>query len=265
MVPKEEFYTVMVPHKEKKQGRLDSPVIYDASESTLLPGKQVTDKGLFSQARNVLFVGTTTDAQNLHYMLNDAERLLREAGVTPPNRPEYIVVTGETFDYPTAEANADAKMNGEPAGPAAPVVSASPSWPLPTEKSAWINSLPFSQKTLNGKAMVLWFFEEGCPKCKAKWRELNSLPLSFKGQPVIFVAVNSGNSSEAVAKYVKQNKVKLAVIADTDRQLEKLASIGEISLNNIYQTVIMTPDGQLHRADANDLKATAEAAMKLVK
>ena len=254
-VPKEEFYTVMVPHKEAKQGRLESPVIYDASENTLLPGKQVTDKGQFSEARSVLFVGTTADAKKLHHMLNDAERLLRDAGVTPPKRPDFIVVEGETFDYTAAaKANADAKMSTEPGVPssAAGSNSAAPTWPLPTDKSAWIGSLPFTQKTLNRKAMVLWFFEEGCPKCKAKWRELNSLPLTYKGTPVIFVAVNSGNSPESVADYVKQNKVNLAVIADTDRQLEKLSGFGEISLNNVYQVAIMTPDGQFHPADAND-------------
>ena len=261
-VPTEEVYTVMVPHKEKKQGRLESPVIYDAAESTLLPGKQVTDKGQFSEARSVLFASTTADAQKLHHMLNDAERLLRDAGVTPPKRPDFIVVGGEKFDYAAANANVDAKMNGVPAVSPS---SSPPAWPLPTDKSAWIGSLPFTQKTLNGKVMVLWFFEEGCPKCKAKWRELNSLPVSYKGKPVIFVAVNSGNSREAVADYVRENKVNLAVIADTDRQLEKLGGFGEISLNNVYQVAIMTPDGQLHQADPNDLKATAEAAVKLVK
>jgi len=138
-------------------------------------------------------------------------------------------------------------------------------WPLPAEKTAWINSLPFTQKNLNGKAMVLWFFEEGCPKCRAQWKELNSLPLDYRGKPVVFVAVNSGNSPEAVAEYVKKNKVNLAVIADTDRQLEQFAGVGEISLENIWQAVIMTPDGKLHRANANELKATAKEAMKLVR
>lgn len=77
--------------------------------------------------------------------------------------------------------------------------------------------------------------------------------------------MTEAHSPEVVADYVKQNKVNLAVIADTDRQLEKLAGVGEISLTNIYQAIIMTPDGQLHRADANNLKATAEAAVKLMK
>lgn len=275
-VTQEDRYTVMVPHKEIKQGRLDSPVIYEVPDSMVPFGKQATDRGLFQENRSVIFVMTTKEAFDVYHMLNDAARLLREAGVTPPKRPDFIVVQGETFNYATASSGREvldttspdsepARREPEMPAPTETVRTASPIWPLPTDKSAWIGSLPFTQKALNGKAMVLWFFEEGCPRCKAKWRELNSLPLAFRGKPVVFVAVNSGNSPELVADYVKQNKVNLAVIADTDRQLEKLADFGEISLNNIYQVAIMTPDGQLHPADANDLKGTAEAAMKLVK
>lgn len=208
------------------------------------------------------FVKTTEEAERVNQMIVSANELLGQA-LGDSAKYSYIIVTGETFDYAAAaKANVEAKMNEVPA---TSLGSAIASWPLPTDKSAWINSLPFSQKTLNNKAMVLWFFEEDCPKCKAKWLELNSLPVLYRGKPVIFVAVNSGNSSDAVADYVKQNKVNMAVIADTDRQLEKLAGVGEISLNNIYQAAILTPDGQLHRADASDLNAAAIAAVELVK
>ena len=218
-----------------------------------------------------LFVKTTEEAEQVHQLIMEANQLIARAG-GGGSAFRYIVVQNETFDYANslktrnAEKMATEEMsNSRPSPPSDFSSKVEMAWPLPTDKSAWIGSLPFTQKTLNGKAMVLWFFEEGCPKCKAKWRDLNSLPLSYKGKPVVFVAVNSGNSPEAVADYVKQNKVNLAVIADTDRQLEKLGDFGEITLENIYQVAIMTPDGQLHRADANDLKATSDAAIKLVK
>src|SRR5690349_3653751 len=40
---------------------------------------------------------------------------------------------------------------------------------LPRDPAAWLNSPPLSVEALKGKGVVLWFFEEQCPRCRAKW------------------------------------------------------------------------------------------------
>ena len=276
VVQMEQTYTTMVPHKETKQGRLDSPVIFAADQNSLVLGRQVMDMSVFSEPHTALFVNSSQEAHKVHSMLKDAARLMIEAGITPPARPDFIVVEAETFDY-VAAANAPQAASAalmQPAAVPAPLGSAAPpavapapvpAWPLPTEKGAWISSLPFTQKSLNGKAVVLWFFDEECQECKAKWRAVNTMPAFHKGKPVVFVAVNSGNSAEVVTEYVRQYRVNLAVIADSDRQLGQWANVGEIKEGNTSRAVIMTPDGQFHPIDTDDLKAAAAAAIELVK
>src|SRR5262245_2815397 len=40
---------------------------------------------------------------------------------------------------------------------------------LPTDPSAWLNAPPLTPQMLEGKGVVLWFFEEQCPTCRGKW------------------------------------------------------------------------------------------------
>lgn len=64
--------------------------------------------------------------------------------------------------------------------------------PLPPEPANWINSVPLSLDSLNGKGAVIWFFEEQCPRCRAAWPDLMALAKKHENEPVAFIAVNSG-------------------------------------------------------------------------
>src|SRR5215475_14011153 len=70
---------------------------------------------------------------------------------------------------------------------------------LPSEAAVWLNSPPLTVDALKGKGVFLWFFEETCPTCRGKWPGLYELARRFEGQPVVFIAVNSGNSPVEVA------------------------------------------------------------------
>jgi len=75
---------------------------------------------------------------------------------------------------------------------------------LPRDPTAWLNSPPLSVDALKGKGVVLWFFEEQCPRCRAKWPGMYELAKRFEGQPVVFIAVNSGTSPIEVAQYARE-------------------------------------------------------------
>ena len=55
---------------------------------------------------------------------------------------------------------------------------------FPADPAQWINSGPLSASGLKGKGIVLWFFEEECPRCRARWPALIESAKKFEGQPV---------------------------------------------------------------------------------
>jgi thiol-disulfide isomerase/thioredoxin len=133
---------------------------------------------------------------------------------------------------------------------------------LPTDPGAWINSGPISAETLKGKAALLYYFEEGCPKCRGRWPSLQETAKQFEDKPIVFIAVNSGNAREPVADYAKDVKLNWPIVVDTARQFEKDSGLtNEISLQNIFQVRIVTPDGQFHSGDWNDIEGTANKAL----
>lgn len=131
---------------------------------------------------------------------------------------------------------------------------------LPQNPRAWINSPPISTQAMKGKAIVLYFFEEGCPRCREKWPAILAANQASQSQPVMLIAVNSGSTPDQVARYVKQQRINIPVIMDVDRSLERAAGVNEVSLKNIWQARIVGPDGDLKRANGGDIPATLQSA-----
>jgi thiol-disulfide isomerase/thioredoxin len=132
---------------------------------------------------------------------------------------------------------------------------------LPTDPTMWVNSGPISSDALKGKAAFLYFYEEGCPRCRARWPELVELSKKYADKPIVFIAVNSGNSRPAVEQYLRGVRVSWPAIVDPAREFEKAADVGEISLQNIYQAKIITADGTLAGANAGDPEGSIERAL----
>ena len=134
---------------------------------------------------------------------------------------------------------------------------------FPEDVRAWINSPPISVESMRGKSIVLYFYEEGCPRCRENWTKVVEAANESTGKPVMLIAVNSGNSAMAVAQYVTANRLTFPVIVDTDRSLEVAAGIGEVSLKNIWQAIEIDPQGTVTRVSATDLsQSMASAASK---
>jgi peroxiredoxin len=139
-------------------------------------------------------------------------------------------------------------------------IATSPSLELPQAGGAWINSEPISVAGMRGKSIVLYFFEEGCPRCRDKWPSVLAASQQMQGKPVMLVAVNSGNPPATVARYVRENNLTIPVIVDTTRTLEQAASVGTISLQNIYQAATIGPQGTVRPANAQDLLSSLQEA-----
>ncbi len=109
---------------------------------------------------------------------------------------------------------------------------------LETEKPAkplefpatWVNSDPISLESLRGKAVFLYFYEESCPKCRARWPSLMDKAREYADEPILFVAVNSGSSKQSVEAYAHSVDLTWPIIVDQDRSFEHKADILEISL-----------------------------------
>lgn len=132
---------------------------------------------------------------------------------------------------------------------------------LPWNPAQWINSGPISAESLKGKAAVLWFFEEDCPRCRERWPDLLTTAKKFEGQPVVFIGVNSGNPRSGVESYAREVNCNWPIIVDSSRELEKAAGVTEISLKNIYQMRLLTPTGDLIPGNPGDIEGSAQRAL----
>lgn len=125
----------------------------------------------------------------------------------------------------------------------------------------WIGSNPIKFEDLKGKAAVLYFYEESCPKCKGRWPGILATAAQYADKPVAFVAVNSGTPLPLVAQYATSVHLNWPVIVDLDRSFEKACGVGEISLKNIVRTVYVTPEGKI-MPGAGKIEDTIERALK---
>ncbi|MEZ6057185.1 MAG: TlpA disulfide reductase family protein [Planctomycetaceae bacterium] len=132
---------------------------------------------------------------------------------------------------------------------------------LPTDPQLWIGSPPVTLKQLAGKGVVLTFFEEDCPKCRAEMQARVELSRKYANEPVFFIGINSGSTRQEIETYVQQVGVTWPVILDPDRSLEKAMGIGEISLQNIYQFRYINSDGELKRTNSFDFETMAKDAL----
>jgi thiol-disulfide isomerase/thioredoxin len=100
----------------------------------------------------------------------------------------------------------------------------------------------YSLEGMKGKVVVLFFFEETCPRCRGLIPERNKLVQSLKDKPVKFIAVDPGHPMADSTAYVTQTKLTMPVFPDPLRIMEARWK-EHISLNNIYQWKVIGPDG----------------------
>lgn len=96
-----------------------------------------------------------------------------------------------------------------------------------------------------GKTLVLFFYEKDCPSCRASIPGRNELVERLQGRPVKFIAVAAGDSLAEARAYVNETKLAMPVFADPLSLMEDAFLDKRISLSNIYQMRVVTPQGQV--------------------
>lgn len=135
---------------------------------------------------------------------------------------------------------------------------------LPTHPTAWINSPPITNEMLAGKAAVLYFFDEQCPRCVEAWPRVLMQAAKFDGTPVMFIAVNSGTARPQLEAYLRKNKVNWPTICDSDRSFENQFGF-TVSLENIKQVRLLMPNGTFKPGDSDNIEGSAVDAMREAK
>ena len=74
----------------------------------------------------------------------------------------------------------------------------------------------------------------------------------YQGKPIVFIAVNSGTTTSAVASYLREHNITWPTIVDSGRQFEIAAGVGEISLQNIINYRVLNADGTLSQGRSLD-------------
>jgi peroxiredoxin len=108
----------------------------------------------------------------------------------------------------------------------------------------FIDGRHYSLADLQGKAVVLFFYEQDCPKCRGLIPQRNEVVEQYKDKPIKFIAVAAGDSMREAQAYVRETHLEMPVFADNLSLMEK--RYGEkISLQNIYQFRVIGPTGTI--------------------
>jgi peroxiredoxin len=111
---------------------------------------------------------------------------------------------------------------------------------------------------LRGRAVVLFFYESQCPRCRESIPERNAVMKAFEDRPVKFLAVGASDPLGAAVGYGRETGLRMPAFADSLGLME--ARYGQkISLQNIYQFRVIGPDGKVVGYDMD--KGTIERAM----
>ena len=132
---------------------------------------------------------------------------------------------------------------------------------FPLDRETWIKTPPLTSRGLRGKGVVLYFFEESCPDCNKLWPSLLATSKKFADKPVIFIAVNSGNTKQSLQEYLNSVHCDWPAICDSDRSFEKLCGVSEINLKNNMQLRVVLADGSIENSGLIDLAAAATRAI----
>jgi len=82
----------------------------------------------------------------------------------------------------------------------------------------------------------------------------------YQGEPIVFIAINSGNSISDVAAYLNKNNINWPTIVDSARLFEQEVGVGEVSLDNIMCYRVRNADGTV--TPLGNLADSATQAMR---
>jgi len=84
----------------------------------------------------------------------------------------------------------------------------------------------------------------------------------FQGEPIAFIAVNSGNDKDVVTRYVRRNEVSWPVIVDLRREFEAASGVGTVSLKNIWQFASINASGAMRKISSSGIEESAKRLLE---
>jgi peroxiredoxin len=112
-----------------------------------------------------------------------------------------------------------------------------------------------------GKVLVLFFYEDDCPRCRGSIPERNAVVAQFKDKPVKFLAVASSDTLNEAIGYTRETRLAMPAFADTLGVMQARYGF-KISLQNIWQFRVIGPDGNISAMSMDP--AAIEAAVAKV-
>ena len=106
----------------------------------------------------------------------------------------------------------------------------------------------YSLADFQGKVLVLFFYENSCPRCRGLIPERNAVVAAFKDKPVKFLAIGPHDTLADVRDYFTTTRLAMPIFADPFGVMQKRYGFA-ISLQNIYQFRVLGPDGVVRGYD----------------
>ena len=113
---------------------------------------------------------------------------------------------------------------------------------LPTEPSKWLRGNPITLNSIGNRAIVFVLFDEESTVNVRRWARWISTATKYKDKPILFIAVNSGNSRAEVKLAVQKYKIPWPTIVDSSRQFE--SHLHCRTVGRLYPYIIRVMNGK---------------------
>lgn len=121
----------------------------------------------------------------------------------------------------------------------------------------------YSLEDMKGKVVVLFFYEQNCPRCTGEIPNRNKVVDQFAGKPVKFFAIGAGDTLMETKSYVTGNRLKMTSFSDVFGVMQYRYGTGQISLQNIWQFRVIGPKGDVvaNSMDPADIERALSGAI----
>jgi len=142
----------------------------------------------------------------------------------------WLLLMVALLSVPTGAARAVEDIIALPVMPEAPALSL-PQWPRGRLDLA----------AYRGRLLLVSFWAVWCRPCREEFPAMARAYQALREEGVAMVAVNSGDSPEAVERFLRDHPLPFPVLLDRDS-----AAAGEWQVQGLPTTYVVTPDGRIY-------------------
>ena len=92
----------------------------------------------------------------------------------------------------------------------------------------------------SGKVLLLNFWATWCYPCKKEMPDMQALMIEMKGEPFRILAINYGEKSEKVTRFIEKYNYSFDVVLDTDKTISS-----RLMIKGLPTTVLIDKNGQV--------------------